>query len=677
MITMDVRLSYTVSGSRADVLYFRLPDSQWHWEFGASSIVNVAGVGLSEEGLLTIPLLRPMEGTFNVEFRVHRAIEAEDEQRYRLVLPMPRPEHETWSEPAPVAIVSVHNVEVSPIEQDMRGLTRLPRRAGLMSPVRVDMTDVQQEPLSYRVELPDAVFVADLVFHQPRISATMQTDVRLFEEYNQITQTITYNVAFDLADRVYLLLPRALEMSSDIQVSWGNRALELRDTISALPEGVSDNWVRRVVQLPEPLSRFQLTFQYSRPPLIVAADDTVPFLLPLICPAEVPVTDHRIHFFTPSGYRVELQSESRLLWESFREPRRPLNVTETFRSAQSPMRIALLVSAAERSVSGTTIVERAWLQTWLTSNIREDRATYRVRSTNDSVTLQLPPDAMRDHRVRVQVDRQPIPPNISPTGVLTIPVSPEQYNRSIEISVDYRYSFEMSGFEVPLILPSFPRETLVQYQFWQVMLHKSQHIIGTPAGGWTLEYDWSWNGLFWWRVPSIRKSDIGFLPDSQAIEESISRSSQYVFSHLQPPQHVTLYIAKRSTIILFSSSIALFVGLVLIYAPQSRYAGSLFGLGIVLLAVLFYQPSLVLLMLQAATFGVFLALGAGYLYRIFHRQKQWIPPAFPMMDDMSQPYPTPIPAPPSQTIHEVIVDESGSEEPSAINGQQMLPDVNR
>jgi len=68
---------------------------------------------------------------------------------------------------------------------------------------------------------------------------------------------------------------------------------------------------------------------------------------------------------------------------------------------------------------------------------------------------------------------------------------------------------------------------------------------------------------------------------------------------------------------------------------------------------------------------VFLALGAGYVYRIFHRQKQWIPPTYPMMDDMSQPYPTP--APPSQTIHEVVIDESGSKGPSGVNNRNGMP----
>ena len=670
-VTMMGKLSYTVSGSKVNVLYLRFPDSQWEWEFGTAGLVDAGGVEW-DEGELKIPLHSSQESTFDIDFSAHRMIDAEDGERYRLVLPIPRPSPEQvpWSEPADVAIISAHNVEVLPVEQDMRGLTRATRRATLQ--MRIDTTDSQPEILSYRTELPDALFVADVVFQQQKTQATMRTEVQLFEEYDQVRQTLSYNVAFGLIDRVFLLVPRALDVSGDVQVQLNNNlTLDLRDTMSLSSDNVPDNWVRKLVQLPALMSQFQLSFQYSLTPLAVANDDTVPFSMPFICPvAEVPVTDHRIHFFTPSGYHVGLQSDSNQLWEPFREPRRPSpNASAAFRSVQSPMRIALFVSAAERNVPGATIVERAWLQTWLTGEIRVDRATYLLRSTNESVTLQLPPDAIRDYRVAVRVARQLIEqPSISPMGMLTLPIMPEQYNRPIEVSVEYRYSFELPSGEVSVTLPTFVEETLVQYLFWQVILQQNQHIIGTPTG-WTLEYDWSWNGLFWWRVPSIRKGDLGFELDSAIDEAGISKSSQYVFSRLQPTQQVTLFIVNRSSIILVSSSIALLIGLVLIYVPQSRYAGSLFGLGVVLVSVIFYQPPLALLGLHAAAFGVFLALGAGYVYRILHRQKQWIPPAFPMMEDLSHPHPTPVPL--SQTIHEVVVDDSGSKEPSVINNQQM------
>jgi hypothetical protein len=480
-------------------------------------------------------------------------------------------------------------------------------------------------------------------------------------------------VAYAPVDRLYFLIPESLIASGDIQIHLGNRALELRDIFSAPQGNVPENWRRKIIQLPEPRFQLQLRFQYSLPPLTVPADVTALHTLSFICPADVPVSNHSIHLFASSDYRVELQDESRQVWESFRDPRRPtVGTVGTFRSAQSPTNIALSISVSERSGLGATIVERAWLQTWLVGTIRHDRATYRLKSANDSVAIQLPPDSTQEHRVVVRVNRQEIQANISPTGILTIPILPEQHNRPIEVSVEYRYSFRMSGMEVPIILPAFMEGTLIQYEFWQVILHQNTHIIAA-SGGWTLEYDWNWNGLFLGRVPSIRKSDIGFTPNSPEEEAIIARSSQYLFSQLHPSRHVTLYVVDRSHIILFSSGIALAIGLILIYVRQSRYVGSLFGLGMALFAALLYQPPLVLLMLQASVFGVFLALGTGYVYRIFHRQKSWVSPAFPAYDDMSQPYITTIP----QTVHEVIIDESASKDndiaPSVINNHNGSP----
>jgi len=662
-IEMTAKLTYTVSGAKTDELYVNLSDDKWKFYFGQSGLVDVVDVKLDASGLLTIPLRSPAEGTFDIELRARRSIPSEDEQIHRIVLPMPNPQvtrgepQVTWSEPALVTLAMADHVEVLPIDasysasskQRTFGMTRQPRRT---MPIRGDQSEFRQEPLVYRIESTDAVFVADVIYHQQKIKTIMQTDVRLLEKYNQVTQTISYDVDYAPVDRLYFLVPDSLESNGDIQISLENRTLELRDTITGPQGNIPGGWKRKIVQLPEPKFQFQLTIQYSLSPFTVPADVTELFSLFFVCPADVPVSDHRIHFFAPSDYKVELQDESKSLWESFREPRRPLvGATGTFRSVHSPNKIALSISVSEKNASGATVVERAWIQTLLTGDIRHDRVTYLLKTASDSVVIQLPPDAIQEPRIAVRVDKQPITPNIAPTGALILPILPEQRNRPIEVFIEYRYAFKMSGMEVPIFLPAFAKDTFMQ--FWQVILPPNKHIIAC-SGDWTLKYDWTWNGLFLGRIPSIRKSDIGFEPDDAVIQ---SNPNQYLFSHLHPSRNVTLYIASRAQIVLCSSSIALLIGLMLIYVRQSRYAGSLFGLGVVLIAVLFYQPPLVLLMLQAAVFGVFLALGAGYVYRIFHRQKQWIPSTFPAFDEMSQTYLSPLP---SQTIHEVMVDEESA-----------------
>jgi hypothetical protein len=53
-------------------------------------------------------------------------------------------------------------------------------------------------------------------------------------------------------------------------------------------------------------------------------------------------------------------------------------------------------------------------------------------------------------------------------------------------------------------------------------------------------------------------------------------------------------------------------------------------------------------MLQASSFGVFLALGAAYVYRIvYHDEKKWVVPVSRTWDDSSQP----------SKVYSVIVDE--------------------
>jgi hypothetical protein len=131
-----------------------------------------------------------------------------------------------------------------------------------------------------------------------------------------------------------------------------------------------------------------------------------------------------------------------------------------------------------------------------------------------------------------------------------------------------------------------------------------------------------------------------------------TESNQYLFSSLQPVSEASIYVVDRSLIVLFSSGLSLFIGLVLIYFPRTRYAGSLFGLGIALLTVILYRPAPVFLMLQASSFGVFLALGAGCVYRIVYREEKWILPVTRTWKDADEP----------SEVYSVIVDEESETE---------------
>jgi hypothetical protein len=667
-LTLTARFSYEVLGSKTESLTIRLPGWKWNGEIKPLNIIDTVGVEQDENGLLHIPLRAPADGSFEIELKAYRPLSAEEgEGKQRLVIPMPQP-LVTWSEPAPVVIVPADNVEVIPIDEDADsapmsvspsaesendllpkrtiGLTRRSRRS---QTIRIEIPDRQQEPLFFRTEPVDAFFVANIRYHRQKIAAAMRTDIRLLDQNDQIDQTVSYDVSYVPVDKLYFLVPKSIEESGNLQVKIGNRLLELRDVTTNGTETDAENWSRKLVMLPEALFKFQLVFRYSIPPVAIEHDMEVPFSLSFIRPVETALTDHRVNMVVPAGYRIELHDDVHRLWNVAAPDVSILGTS--FQSSQSPGMISLLISLSDRDALGTTVVERAWLQTWLTGTLRQDRGVYLITSDRESVEIMLPMEASKEKKVFVYIDQHLTLINVTSKGELTIPLTLEQRRRSVLVEIVYRFPFESSRNRIKLQLPHFGTDSLIRSEYWQVILPQNRHILDVPAS-WTPEYRWAWNGLFWGRTPSLQKKDIGLPDDSGANLMISTEANQYLYSSLHPAAEVSLYIANRSFIVLFSSGLSLFIGLALIYFPQTRYAGSLFGLGVALLAVIFYRPAPVFLMLQASSFGVFLALGAGYVYRIVYREEKWVVPNPRTWTDASEP----------SEVYSVIVDEETNQE---------------
>ncbi|MDR2115868.1 MAG: hypothetical protein LBP87_05750 [Planctomycetaceae bacterium] len=674
-LVLTARLLYEVLGSKTESLSIRLPDWKWNGEIKPSNIIDTVGVEQDENGLLTIPFRTPTDGSFEIELKAYRSLPVEEgEKKQRLVIPLPQP-LVTWSEPAPVVIIPADNVEVIPIDEDTDsglaamepesnnsvptrtfGLTRRSRRSQTL---RLEVPERQQEPLFYRTEPVESVFVADIRYHRQKITASMRTDIRLRDLNDQVDQIISYDVSYVPVEKLYFLIPKSLEENGHLQVKIGNRPLELRDvtltnTLTGTENGMersengSENWSRKLVMLPESLFKFQLTLRYSIPPTPIEYDMTSSFSLSFIRPAETLVSDHRVNLIVPPSYLIELHDDVNHLWNMTTPDSSTLGTS--FQSSQTPDKISLLISFSNHAALGTTIIERAWLQTWLTGSLRQDRGIYLITSDRESVTINLP-QAIGKNKVFVSVDRTPVLADVSLKGELLIPLTLEQRQRSVLVEIIYRFPFEAVRSFVKLELPHFDSESLIRCEYWQVILPQDRHILDIPAG-WTPEYRWSWNNLFWGRVPSLQKKDIGLPDDSPESPVISARANQYLFSSLHPDSETSLYIVGRSLIVLFSSGLSLLIGLTLIYFPRTRYAGSIFGLIVALLAVLFYRPAPVLLMLQASSFGVFLALGAAYVYRIVYHEEKWVVPVSRTWEDSTQ----------TSEVYSVIVDEETEQE---------------
>ena len=90
-------------------------------------------------------------------------------------------------------------------------------------------------------------------------------------------------------------------------------------------------------------------------------------------------------------------------------------------------------------------------------------------------------------------------------------------------------------------------------------------------------------------------------------------TNRYLFSRLGDATSLSIRVAERALIVLSASGVALILGLLLIYVPFVRQAGMLFVLGLTLvtLGLLFPEPAL--LLAQASSLGVLLAILSAWL----------------------------------------------------------------
>ena len=170
----------------------------------------------------------------------------------------------------------------------------------------------------------------------------------------------------------------------------------------------------------------------------------------------------------------------------------------------------------------------------------------------------------------------------------------------------------------------FPRlgpDVWVRRMYWQLVLPANEHVVANPAG-FTGEFAWGWRGYFWGRQPLLDQSQleswVGAAPQPPLPE----RANLYLFSTLGDVRQAELHTAGRTWIVLWASGAALVAGLLLIYVPASRHPATLLAVGIGLLAAGLIAPEPTLLLAQAASLGLALALLAGLLERGVARQRR-------------------------------------------------------
>jgi hypothetical protein len=265
----------------------------------------------------------------------------------------------------------------------------------------------------------------------------------------------------------------------------------------------------------------------------------------------------------------------------------------------------------QRENNNVVLIERAWIQTWLTAVGRQDRAVFQLVGRRDSLEVRLPAGAPA-YRATVQVDGAPVEPRVIGEDRLSIPLSgQEQSRRTLEL----RYSFP--GARPPrgrMILqgPSFSPDAWVQRAYWQLVLPADEHLLAA-SGAWSDENVWSWRGCCWRRVPPMDQADLEKWSGAAARAVLAEQANCYLFSSFGSLEPLEPRTTGRTWLVLWASGMTLLVGLVLIHVPVCRGPTALLVAAVALIVAGAVAPGAMLLLAQAGCLGIMLALLTGAL----------------------------------------------------------------
>ena len=607
-VTLEARLRFTVRGARAFDVRVNLPG--WELEdVGPASLVKVDDVVRGELAPLVIPLAKATTGQFELTLRARRALPAAPAD---LTVELPAPVSDT-SSPAAVVVLPDDNVELRPQADAMLGLNRQRVAPTMNLPPR------QQEPLFYRADEPAASFAAQWIVHERQIAVDVASEATWDEQESRVEQRFSYRVAYEPVSTLLLDLPAALAEEPKLEVLLDGRAAPLR---AQAGEPAPPGRIGRYVELPsERIGAIDLVLRYPLPPLALVAEGPTPWTVPLVLPAEGTLGTHELRVRATGGASIAANDAA---WKTATtengEPalgsERRLTATELV-----PQAVVQLVAAERRTDGDATVVDRAWIQSWLTADGRQDRAAFRFLTDRTHIAVRLPQGVLATG-LTVRLDGRPAPLDGPPRRTLVLAIPPGRQGRLHTLELQYRFAERDSRNGVlVLTAPQMPDDAWLQRLYWQVALPPDEHALQAPAG-FTGEQQWAFGGLGWQRQPLRDQRDLEAWVGAESRAELPSGTNVFLFGALGDRPALELRTASRSVLVFAASLAALATGLLVMYAPpRGRRLAAFAALGAIAALAAMY-PEAAVLLLQAAALGLALAAVAMTMERLLSGRRR-------------------------------------------------------
>ncbi len=622
-IDLRARLRYSIRGANVSALRVSLPGWQLD-DIEPDTLVALDGVEMNEDGDLHIPLLQPVRGDLEIGISAHRETPpppAEDEP-VSIHLPLPRPEADT-SSAALVILVPDDNVDVVPDSEHTAGLVRQRSAPPIELPVR------QRAPLIFRAETSEAVFAASIQKLPQRIEVSTSSRITPHSTGARVQQQFDYTILHEPAHSFRLEVPASLAADGALEVHHEGLALPTRPFESDHADESAEDGASVILQveLQEPcIGSCQLTLAYAVP-LPSPTHGWTAASIPLVAPHDGAPGTNRLSWLEGGDLSTEVADDAWKRLEVMEMPRPTASGEMVYTSTGRPLHISLRVGPPGILEPGTTVVERAWVQTWLIRtdrSDRQDRAVFRLRSSRNRLEVHLP-QGIAMEQVFVWLNGERVE-KFAVDGTrlyIALPGDGTPRTHFLELGYHFLEPTEREG-AIAVELPQVSEQVWNRRMYWQLVLPRQEHIVVAPDG-FTSESPWSWTGHLFARQPLMEQPELEQWSGALKRTPVSQDTNRYLFSASGYPREAVLRTANRSWIVLGASGLSLVAGLLLIYVPASRHPATLFAVAIGLAGAGAMYPAPTLLIAQAASLGLGLTLLAGLLERSVARRRTTLP----------------------------------------------------
>jgi len=600
-LRLETTLKYRLRGARAAALQFEL--GRWQLD------------RLSPGELFEISPPDPTsQGPRLVSFRSGVAVPQELEVKLEAHLPLdpesgevqfelPRPLCDSVA-PATVMIVPADNVELTPQNARITGLALDPAPPAVRFPAR------QQPPLVYRdlaTEEP-ALFAADVRVRTRWSTASGRAKVQLDAHEMHVEQRLDYRIDYESRRTFDLLIPRSVLIGRPLQVLHGD--VTFTPTPVAEAPLVDDATRFQVATDGDQIGNFQLIVKYSLPLPKWDRQKPLPLTIPLVVPANEPhqqLGGQQIEFVTSEALSVKPDPAQ---GDEFS---RPTPTSTGSQQAYAWSRVApnsrWILEPAAGSFSPSVALEKMWLQTWWTSDSRQERAVFRLTTDADQLRLKLPARP-RAETVHAAVNGQAVKTAVQPPGTVLIPVPSAGRGRQCTVELWYAMdaSISASGWtRSEWRPPAIESATAPRRLYWLFAVPSDQFLVAPPADL-TSEMEWQGKGWPVWSRPVRSQEELESWIGASRQEPLPQGANQYLFSSVGSIPALSISIASRRLILAVGGGAALMIGLALLHVRVLRRPEAVLAMAVILAVLAPAFPDVAVLAAQAAGLGLVVAL---------------------------------------------------------------------